>query len=253
MATLTSYIDDTASVVYVIRTNETRYTMDIDFGTVVYAVSDQGDVKYSVENGTLSLFGNSTFYIVKVKYQIPETDGYREFVLYTKGLNVSEHKLYYSPDVKLYKVYPEGKITSDSIVWEGPEPVYIVRYGASDSSGFMLYLVIVFLLLVSYLIYMKIFAGKKHGKSEIWDVDDFEKKIAALSGYEKEILRAVRQNPGIKQKELSSQLNMRKSHLSKVLGRMEARFLVRRERFGKVIKIYLGGFFDKKPEVSKVS
>jgi len=237
-ASLTTYLDDQAVTVYSISSNASVLELDMQPGQVVYAVTNNGEIQYEWKDGRLILYGgdNVTNYVVKISRPITNS----MFTLYNNDLNVREHVLYIPENASIIHAYPEPTTQGNPLYWFDNSKIYSIEYIKSEDENNTYFLLAVIILIGVLVLYYWFFIRKLKTK-----VEDFEKKISGFPHYEREILRLVHANEGIRQAEIQAKLNLRKAHVSKLLAKMEARFLVKRERIGRVVKVYLGEFFCK--------
>lgn len=249
IASLTTYLDGDVSTVYVLKTNQSVFKMPVQ-GEVVYALSDKGDVEYELHDGILTLHGNNqSFFIVKVRSKMPASGDIKEYVYYNPGIDVSDYKVYLPNNSTVLNVYPPPDVEGNPMYWHKNSSIYSVKYKVQSAEDDNLLFILTGLAVIAIVAYLL----RRMYLTKTRDIKSFENKIAGFNEYEKEILRIVMKNPGIRQRDIAIKLGLKKSHASKLLSKMEARFLIKRERFGRVIKVHLGEFFDKKAEVSKVS
>ncbi len=240
VASLTAYLDGDVSTVYVLKTNESIVQIPMIDGEVDYAISDQGDIEYEVQDGMLILHGNNqSFYIIKLTRPSLNKGNVREFTFYNPGFDITEFKVYLPDNSTLINAYPETYSSVNPIRWHENSSIYAVKYSVNTHDEYDFQLIMFALIIFLAVIY---FIHRRYVHFRIAK-EIFEKQIAGLSEYEKDVLRAIFETPGIRQRDVAVKLNLNKSHLSKLLGRMEARYLVRRERYGRVIKLYLGEYF----------
>ncbi len=76
-------------------------------------------------------------------------------------------------------------------------------------------------------------------KNKKLEDNKFDILLKALDEYEKKVVKAVREQPGITQNTLRIRLDMSKAKLSYVLQELERRGIVKRIEKGKTLEIYL--------------
>jgi DNA-binding transcriptional ArsR family regulator len=240
-------------------------------GFEVLSVSDSyGEIDYtvSVNHGIFLEFffnrpippGEGRIIIIKLKSEqlITPKEGYLEYLLvFTPRADISdfEHVLKLPKDAELYSpresfplVVPDATITykenAPILTWgkelkaNQPE-VFLARYKITPHRPLSKILTVVSALIV---ILVFGFVGSKLGAR----VKKMRRlaSLKILNEREREVLEAVIKNEGIKQYELQTELGYSKASLSKILAKLESRGLIRKKRFGKVNKIYIGEKFQ---------
>jgi uncharacterized membrane protein len=191
---------------------------------------------------------------LSTKSLVTKKEDYYEYLLvFTPRQDISdfEHVLKLPKDAKLYSpgagfqmVIPEAKLSEQystpTLVWKAqlkannPE-VFLVRYKTEGGDvlrkiGFSLALILVAGVLLFGL-------GRARGK---YQKRRMLESLKILNEREKRVLEEIVSNEGIKQYELLAKLEYTKSSLSKILARLEARGLIRKNKVGKVNRWYAG-------------
>ena len=76
-------------------------------------------------------------------------------------------------------------------------------------------------------------------KNERTEEEKFNLILKALGSYEKKVLKAVKEQDGITQNTLRLRTNMSKAKLSYVLQELEKRNVIKRNRKGKTLEVFL--------------
>lgn len=240
---LTTYVGVDVQTVYTVRTSESPVSVDVGESKVLYAVTEHGDASYTIEDGTITLYGeNHSFFIFKVG-RPPATQGeVSEHTIYSHGLNITLHRMYFSENVEVENIYPDAEIRDGWVQW-GDSPIYSVRYRIrpAPEDRYPLWVPVIALVILAAIVVLKLLPRNVKKDADL----KFTARISALPEIERNVLALVRGNEGIRQGELGASLGLGKSHLSKLLGRMEARFLIRRVKAGRRVRVYLGEIFEK--------
>ncbi|MBU4245998.1 MAG: MarR family transcriptional regulator [Nanoarchaeota archaeon] len=235
---------------------------------IVSITDNYGDLDYNIEkNGKSDILfrlskplqsGEPRIIVIYLETTglIKNTGDYFEYLLvFTPKQNISnfEHLLKLPEGAKLYSseqfavVFPEAKIgkINDviSVEWisdlaAGEPQVFLARFKTEHinwkSMGMAVALIMAMIVLGRYL--QKILKKNINRKKE----DFVVRSLNLLNESEKPIVESVIRHPGIKQNELREMLNYRKSAISKIISRLEAREIIERKKSGKINRIYPG-------------
>lgn len=235
---------------------------------IISITDNYGDLEYSVEkNGRSDILfmlskplqsGESRLIIIELKTdeRIKNAGDYFEYILvFTPKQNISgfEHLVKLPKGAKLYSpeqfavVFPDAEIGKmeglttvkwDSNLTAGEPQVFLARFRQDytdwNSIGLSAAAIAAIILLGIYSQkFLKKYSSKKKENYAV-------RSLNLLNESEKPVIESVIRNPGIKQNDLREMLNCRKSALSKIISRLEARKIIERKKSGKINKIYPG-------------
>ncbi|HLD18525.1 MAG TPA: MarR family winged helix-turn-helix transcriptional regulator [Candidatus Nanoarchaeia archaeon] len=197
--------------------------------------------------------------IAKVKSQnLIANKGYYEYVWDIELPNTAkfDHVVILPEDAKEIKPKPqtvlEEKLERPAVVWSYPSfksGIFLIDYERPQPISWLVILPIAFIAAVigiSFVILRnkpkKPVSKAEKTKSEMPQQDKSKilEKIGLMNVKEKQVLEIIVDKGEANQYELKAKLGLTKSNLSKIIKNLEMKGLVKRERHGKINKIYPG-------------
>ena len=264
----------TANIVIKINNNEnhsiTAAMISLPKGSLIKSVSDTyGDLKYSTsKKNDMSVTFNLTrplpaedSRIVMLEIEATELlkqkgDYFEYLLVFTPKQNISdfEHLLklpknseFYSSDSNMRIIFPETSDIEDdlnsgmkSVIWRtdleaGQPEVFMVRFTMPSTNWLQttIYALLAILALLSIrFLYLKMHA--KYLRSKMIG------STKLMNENEKKIIELVIKNEGITQNMLREMIGYKKSAISKIITRLEARDILEKKKYGKVNRLYIG-------------
>jgi uncharacterized membrane protein len=233
------YIDYTISF-------DSNFSINLpDFSELIYAKALPNDINFVIKDSKLNVFSNKKGTIV-LKYQ--GTKFLQGVKSYEKTLAfdlINNTKIKLTSDTNIINLKPDANLNEDNYYsWETNSKdfvLYIVLY-KNPFSWNVIAIIIVCILIVVYLLFLKkikafFTATKEKIKTKANNKNDKENLF--LDNKQKSILDLVKKSKAITQQEIADTLNIKKSHMSKILNKMERNNLIERKKVGKVNKIIL--------------
>lgn len=198
-----------------------------DFKELVY-IKGLPDLNYKLIDSKLHIYSNKGTLILKYKgSKFLENANTLEKTLDFDILNST--KIQIKSDNKIFKINSEYYLDKEKYIYNTNEDfiLYIVYENKEKYfnliSGFVILIVLILIILSTHFYYKK-YQIKKNNK------------LNFLDNTQKNILKLIK-NKSLTQQEIANSLNIKKSHLSKILNKMERQDLIERKKVGKVNKI----------------
>lgn len=200
-----------------------------DFKELVY-IKGLPDLNYKLIDSKLYIYSNKGTLILKYKgSRFLETENTLEKTLDFDILNPT--KIQIKSDNKIFKINSEYYLDKEKYIYNTNEDfiLYIIYENKEKYFnlifGFVILIVLILIILSTYFYYKK-YQIKKNNK------------LNFLDNTQKNILKIIK-NKNLTQQEIANSLSIKKSHLSKILNKLERQDLIERKKVGKVNKIIL--------------
>jgi|GEM_PF-3323334 len=220
-----------------------------DFSDLIYVKTLPSDIKYEIKDSKLNILDNKSGTIV-LKYQGTEfLSGIKSYEKTLAFDLIGKTNITLISDANIVQLSPEPIIDNEYYNWNTNEKnfiLYIVLYKNPFSWRVIIIIIVCFAIILGLTLPKYIISKRKknkgqkdiHNTKENEDKDD-EKENLFLDDQQKSILDLVKKSKAITQQAIADTLNIKKSHMSKILNKMERNNLIERKRVGKVNKIIL--------------
>jgi predicted XRE-type DNA-binding protein len=200
-----------------------------NFEELIY-IKGLPDLNYQIIDSKLYVYSNKGTLILKYKgSKFLETKNTLEKTLDFDILNKTQISV--RSDIKILKLNSGYFLNKDKYIYNTTEDfiLYIV-YENKDKYfnlifGFIITILLIIIFLSAYFYYKK---NQNKSKNNLNFLDNTQKSILNLI-----------KNKNLTQQEIANVLNIKKSHLSKILNKLERQDLIERKKVGKVNKIVL--------------
>ncbi len=214
---------------------------NIDDSKILLAVDDSGFLKYySFKDKYFFYLNNfSGFKIVNVKLKFDNyiTCNEKKCVFLFNNYDNSFFKVLnvYIPNVDeedIISIYPYEPFNNGSIRFYDFDSDRIEIQFKNKNVNYSFF-VFTFFLFVLFLFLFFVFYKKYSLNKKLY-------KSSLFNNIDKKVLELVILNPGITQKDIRLKLDLNKSHLSKIIKRLEFNGLLRKEKEGKIVRLFVG-------------
>lgn len=213
---------------------DTNFSIELpDYSELIYSKTLPIDVNYTIKDNILRVnnFDNKKGIII-LKYK--GTEFLNSIKTNDKALNfelINETQINFTSDSNIYNINKNYILENNTYSWisENKEFILYVQLEKSETNLKLIFIILASIIIIAIIIYpiaLKKIKEKKH------DTNLF------LNDNQKQILHLVKKN-ALTQQEIANTLNLKKSHMSKILNKMERNNLIERKRVGKVNKIIL--------------
>ncbi len=229
-----------------------------NYGSLEYSVEKNGksNILFRLSNPLQS--GESRLIIIELETGslVKNAGDYFEYLLvFTPKQNISgfEHLLKLPQGAKLYSpeqfavVFPDAEIAKmdglTTVKWTsdlaaGEPQVFLARFKQEYTDWTLIGIIILGIAAIAVIgIYLWKFLKKYRNRKK---EDSVLRSLNLLNESEKPVIEAIIRSPGIKQNEIREMLSYKKSALSKIISRLEARKIIERRKSGKINRIYPG-------------
>lgn len=235
---------------------------------IISITDNYGNLQYEIEKGTKTNIvfrfssqlksGEKRTVIIELETVglLKNAGNYFEYLLvFTPKQNISgfEHLLKLPKGAKLYSpeqfavVFPEAEVGemngAVTVKWNaniaaGEPQAFLARFRTETTDWNSIVEIIAIIAAAGILgrqiaAFLKKYSSKKTENSII-------NSLKLLNENERPVVESIVRTPGIKQNELREILNFKKSALSKIISRLEARNILERKKSGKINRIYPG-------------
>lgn len=236
------YIDYTISF-------DSNFTINLpDFSELIYVKTLPNDIKYEIKDNKLIILDNKKGIIV---FKYHGTNFLESIKSYEKTLAfdlINNTNIQLTSDVNVETLKPEPQIDNEYYNWSTNEKtfvLYIVLH-KNPFSWNIIIIVLICLIIIGFLVLPKYLPNyfhknknKKIVENKKEDLETQDKTTLFLDDNQKNILLLLKKDKTITQQSIADTLNIKKSHMSKILNKMERNNLIERKKVGKVNKIIL--------------
>jgi uncharacterized membrane protein len=243
-------VDNTPYIDYTIIF-DSNFTIDLpDFDDLIYAKILPNDIHYEIKNGKLIIIDNKKGTIV-FKYQgtpfLSTVNSYEKTLAFDL---IGSTNIQLTSDTNIETLKPEPIIEdSEYYNWQTSEKSFVL-YIVLHKNPFdwrVISIIIICLVIIGFLILpkyiIKYFPKKENKNKEIMEnkkeENIEERETLFLDDNQKGILALLKREKATTQQSIADTLNIKKSHMSKILNKMERNNLIERKKVGKVNKIIL--------------
>jgi len=224
-------IDDIPYIDYTLYANNSFKISLPDYSSLIYIKTLPEDMNYKIKEGILSSDYNQNSIII-LKYKgspFLENGNYKEKTLYFDLLN--ETQIVLNSEEEIIKTSPNYIFDENTYIWDINEKnflLYIVK--KKEQTGNIVLFIIGLIVLIGIISTMYFKKG---------NIKEKENNKIILDNTQKSIIELIKKRKNINQQTISDELNIKKSHLSKILNKMERNDLIERKKVGKVNRIVI--------------
>lgn len=202
-----------------------------DFESSIYVKVIPTDINFKLENTKIEVLGDKKGTLI-LKYK--GTDLLEGKTSFEKTLDfelLGSSDIALTSDTKILKTTPEPDSTNGTYYWKTDKDKFLLYLVLEKKQSFAMAIVIIVisLAIISFLAHI-LYKRKTQTPS---------KQNLLLDETQNKVLDIVKKRQVVNQQDLGKELGLQKSHLTKVLHKMERKDLIERKKVGKINKIVL--------------